>query len=175
MRPALVIPAMLAVAMVSAAQPKKTARPMTVPIQVMAPFSVGPVSATPASLSFQAADPDGGPVTAGPATLTWTIDSGTGNRNWVLTVQSGSPTLTGCNGTLPVSAVTVACGSVGGPGGCSGAFSLSTAPQQIASGNQRGGTRTYTVTVNFLFTDSWRYVADVTSCSTTLIYAVTAL
>jgi hypothetical protein len=81
---------------------------------------------------------------------------------------------------VPVSAIRVACSSAdvsggAGTGVCAPAFSLSQVPQVLAQGNQGNNTRTYTVGVNFSFTDSWRYIAsNGPSCSLTLTYTIVA-
>jgi len=142
--------------------------------------TVGLLSASPASLSFTASNPDAGVVSgSSPASLTFNVSSGDHNKTWTLSVQSDSSTFDGCP-TIPVTAVQVSCGtaSVGGSGGtagCSGPFPLSTSPQQIAGGAQADGvgSNSYAVSINFTLAESWRYVAN-PSCSTTLTYTVNA-
>jgi hypothetical protein len=140
--------------------------------------TVGSVSATPSTISFQATNPDSGIVSgSSPGSLTWMVLAGTHLQNWTLSVQAGSNTFVGCP-TIPTSAIQVNCGSatvsgVGGTGTCSGSFPLSTTPQQIAGGAEGDGTNSYTVLVNFTLAESWRYVAD-SSCTITLTYSVNA-
>jgi len=137
------------------------------------------LSASPASLSFQATNPDAGAVpAASPASLAFTISSGSHLNTWALSVQAGAGNFDGCP-TVPVAAVQVSCGtaSVGGAGGtasCRGSFPLSTSPQQVAGGMQAdNGPNSYAVSINFTLAESWRYVAN-PSCSTTLTYSVNA-
>jgi hypothetical protein len=137
------------------------------------------LSAIPSTISFSAANPDGGFVFGSSvATLNWSVQSGSTLQPWTVSVQSGSPTFAGC-ATVPVSAVSVACesASVGGGGGtglCGGTFTLSTSAQQIAGGAQGNGTQSYTVRVNYMLAESWRYIAN-PSCNLTLTYTVNAL
>jgi len=97
-------------------------------------------------------------------------------QNWTLTAQAGAASFTGC-ATVPASAVTVTCASTsvtggGGTGSCSGSFTLSSSPQQVAGGLEGNS---YTVTLNFKLTDRWRYIAATTpSCTLTLTYTVNA-
>lgn len=157
----------------------KKPRPVLPAAPVPPPTStVGTVTASPATIGFQASDPDLVAVAgSAPATITWNVTGGSSGRNWTLTVQADAASFLGC-GQLPVSAATVACSSAsvsggGGSGTCSAAFPLSAGPQQVAGGLQGNGNRTYTVTINFSLADSWRYVAA-PSCALTLTYIVTA-
>lgn len=139
--------------------------------------TVGFVSALPASLSFQASNPDAGAVSgSSPSSLSFSVLSGSHANNWTLSVQADSSSFDGCP-TIPVAAVQVSCGTTsvgtGGTGTCSGSFPLSTSLQQVAGGAQADGTNTYTVSINFTLAESWRYVAN-PSCSTTLTYSVYA-
>jgi hypothetical protein len=155
-------------------QPKpRRAEVITEPIPLS---SISNLSAVPGTIGFNSSDPDTGPVAGGtPATVSWTVHQGNNNQNWTLSVQSGSASFTGC-GTVPVSAVTVACTSAvvggGGTGACNPPFSLSTSPQQVAGGKESGpGNRSYVVTLTFTFSDSWRYVAARNpACTLTLTY-----
>ena len=142
--------------------------------------TVGTVTATPSTISFNATDPDLGSVAGNsPATVSWDATAGNNSNNWTLTVQAAATSFTGC-GTVPVGAVTVACSSAsvsagGGTGVCSGAFPLSTLSQQVAGGKEGNGTRSYTVNINFTLTDRWRYVAALSPpCTITLTYTVNA-
>jgi len=140
--------------------------------------TVGSVSASPGTISFQASNPDQGAVSgSSPGSLTWMVLSGSHLQNWTLSVQAGSSSFVGCP-TIPISAVQVNCGSAtvsggAGTGACSGSFPLSTTPQQIAGGAEGDGTNSYTVTTNFTLAESWRYVAN-SSCTITLTYSVNA-
>ena len=135
------------------------------------------LSATPGTISFQAANPDSGQVSgSSPARLTWNVSRGSHLQHWTLSVQSGSSSFTGCP-TVPASAVQVSCSSAsasrGGTGVCGGSFPLSTSPQQIAGGAEGEVTSSYSVSLNFTLAESWRYVANST-CSINLSYSVSA-
>jgi hypothetical protein len=140
--------------------------------------TLGAVSATPGTISFQAANPDGGAVSgSAPGNVTWMVLSGSHLQNWSLSVQAGSSTFTGCP-TIPISAIHVSCGSASvsggsGTGACSGSFPLSTTAQQVAGGAEGDGTKSYSVSVNFTLAESWRYVAN-SGCIITLTYSVNA-
>ena len=147
---------------------------------LMAQTRLGPIIATPAAIRFTATDPDQGAVAGTPATITWTASGGSPFRTWSISVWADRSTLNGC-GTVPTSAIRVSCSSATVSGGlgngvCAAPFSLSGTPQLVASG--REGlffTFSYTVNVNFSFTDSWRYIAsNGPSCSLTLTYSVNA-
>ncbi len=140
--------------------------------------TLGPILATPATISFSATDPDlGSAAGSATSTVTWSILNGRDNKQtWTLTAQAGGASFTGC-ATIPASAVTVTCASTsvtggGGTGSCSGPVALSTSPQQVAGGLEGND---YTVTLNFRLTDRWRYVAATApSCTLTLTYTVNA-
>jgi hypothetical protein len=146
---------------------------------LMAQSQLGPIIATPAAIQFTATDPDQGAVAGTPAIITWVTTKGSNKRIWSIFVNADRSTLNGC-GTVPTSAIRVSCSSATVPGGgghgtCAAPFSLSGTPQLVAGGLQGSSTRTYTVNVNFSFTDSWRYIAsNGPSCSLTLTYSVTA-
>ncbi len=134
---------------------------------------------TPSNISFSATDPDF-PTVAGsaPSTATFNLLGGAPSRIWTLSVQASGSTFSGCT-TVPVSAVTVTCSSavvsnVGGSTGsatCSPSASLSTTPQQVASGKEGTAGDFYTITTNFTLTDSWKYIAATTpTCPITLTY-----
>ena len=137
------------------------------------------LSATPGTISFQAANPDAGQVSgSSPGSLTWNVSSGSRLQHWTLSVQSGTSSFLGCP-TVPASAVQVSCGSASAPAGaggtavCGGSFPLSTSPQQIAGGAEGDGTGSYSVWVNFALAESWRYVAN-SACSINLSYTISA-
>ena len=132
------------------------------------------LTASPGTITFTSSDPDAGPVSGSTATVTWIVTNGSKNNNWTLSVSVGSPTLTNC-GTVPASAIRVTCARAsvggGGSGSCRPAFDLSTTPQTVASGQEGNNTRTYTVTINYSFTDQWKYIAAVSpACAATLTY-----
>jgi hypothetical protein len=140
--------------------------------------TVASLLASPGTINFQANNPDLVMVAASsPATVTWVVTGGHAASQWNLAVQSGSSSITGCP-TVPLSAVRVTCASASvsggaGTGSCSGAFDLSTSPQQIAAGQQGDGNNNYSVSINFALAESWRYVAN-PSCTFTLTYSVNA-
>jgi hypothetical protein len=134
------------------------------------------MSATPATVSFLATDPDLGAVTGTASTVTWSAVGGLLTNTWTLTVQAGVTSFSGCS-TVPVSAVTVTCtsasatGILAGTGVCAAAFPLSTSPHQIASGTEGSVSGAYTVNITFTLTDMWKYVAAVSpACTLTLTY-----
>jgi len=136
------------------------------------------LNVSPATITFTTTNnPSATPLVAAsqPATLTWTANSFLDNNNWTLTVQAGAASFASCPG-VPVSAVTVTCTAasltgLGGSAKCSGAFPLSTTPQQIAGGAIGIFTYNYSVTVNFTLADSWKYIAEQNpACSLSLNY-----
>ena len=140
--------------------------------------TLGSVSATPGTISFQATNPDLATVSgSSPASLTWIVLSGSHLQNWTLSVQAGSSAFVG-GPTIPISAVRVNCSTAtvsggAGTGACSGSFPLSTIAQQIAGGAEGDGTNSYSVSLNFTLAESWRYVAN-SACTITLTYSVNA-
>jgi hypothetical protein len=145
-------------------------------------WALGTVSsflATPGTIGFSALNPDSGPVSgSSAATLSWSVQSGSHLQNWTVSAQASASAFTGCS-TVPVSAVSVSCASAsvgggGGSGSCSGASTLSTVAQQVATGAEGDGTQSYTVQINYALAESWRYVAN-SSCTLTLTYTVNAL
>jgi hypothetical protein len=134
------------------------------------------VSATPGTISFTATDPDLGAVSgSSAATISWTTSSGSPSQTWTLTVQAASSSFASCS-TVPASAVTATCTSVveGKSGNCGSAVTLSTVPQQVASGKEDNASNTpYTVTISFTLADSWSFIAN-PSCSLSLTYTVVA-
>ena len=160
-------------------QPRR-ARAVAITPPFVAAGAVGTITASPSTITFTATDPDLGSVSgSSPATVSWTVSGGNNNNNWTLTVQAVGTSFSGC-GTVPASAVTVACSSAtvsggSGTGVCSGAFQLSTVPQQAAGGNEGNGSRSYTATLNYTLVDSWRRVAALSPpCTLTLTYTVNA-
>src|SRR5579884_4434600 len=75
-------------------------------------ITLGAVSASPATISFTATDPDLGSV-AGSATssVRWTTTNGSASRTWDAAVSASTASFTNC-GTVPVSAVKVTCTAV---------------------------------------------------------------
>jgi hypothetical protein len=140
--------------------------------------TLGSLSATPGTLSFQASNPDAAMVAgSSPGSLTWRLLSGSHLQNWTLSVQAGSSSFAGCP-TIPVSAVQVSCSTAhvsggGGTGACGGSFPLSTTLQQSAGGLEGDGTNSYSISMNFTLAESWRYIAN-PSCTISITYTVNA-
>ena len=156
------------------AQPTAKVSPATVSPK-LGFTTISNTTITPASITFSATDPTNRPVVSGSsaAVVSWTT-TGSFFGTWNLAV-SAPASFTSCP-TIPISAVTVSCGSVtGGTGGaCGGSSALSTAGVQMASGTQ--GlllAANYSVNLNFTLQDSWKYIAS-SSCSLTLTYTITA-
>lgn len=147
-------------------------------VLLWAATSLGPITATPPTVSFRSSDPDAGPVAGTPVTVTWTAYGGSRNRTWNITVRANSSTLSNC-ATVPSSAIRARCTSAtvtsGGSGSCSQAFPLGISGQQVAGGNEGQQTGDYTVNITYEFTDSWKYKgATSPACSLNLTYVVTA-
>lgn len=138
-----------------------------------------PLAVTPATLTFNATDPDLGPFTTS-GTATWALALSLLSNNWTLTVRANSSSFTNCS-QVPVSAVTITCvsvtnGGVGAPGTCNGAFTLSTSNQQIASGPELlTALASYTVNISYKLADSWQFIAAVSpACTLSLSYTLNA-
>ena len=141
--------------------------------------TLGPITASPSTISFSATDPDVVPNVSGnsAATVSWSITSGgSPSQTWTLTVQAPVSSFSSCS-TVPVSAVTVRCASAsvtggGGSGSCRPAFTRSTSPQTVASGKEGNN---HTVTINFNLADTWKCVAAQSpACTSTITYTVNA-
>jgi len=137
--------------------------------------SISNAAAAPSAITFPASNPTGSPVVAGSSSVvvSWTT-TGTFLGSWNLAV-SAPASFSSCP-WIPVSAVTVSCGSVtGGSGGtCGGSAALTTGAAQIASGTEGLLVATnYSVSLNFTLQDSWKYIAS-TSCSLSVSYTITA-
>jgi hypothetical protein len=131
------------------------------------------IYASPGSIGFVAPDPDTPPAPV-PATLTWKTHGG--GPDYSVTVQAGASHFENCPG-VPVSAVRVACVSIDQPGegACAPPFPLSASPRLLATGPQKPGNRTFTISLTFTFADRWRYVAALSPlCSLSLTYVVNA-
>jgi len=151
---------------------------IVVPAERVLPMAttLSAISASPATISFTATDPDLGPFAGNSsATVSWSTSGGSAGSTWTLKVQASAATFASC-GTVPTSAVKATCTGVAGgsAGTCGAAVNLSTSAQQVASGNEASGAgKAYSVTLNFSLADSWSYIAN-SSCSLTLTYTVTA-
>ncbi len=141
------------------------------------------ISVVPANINFNATDPDFPSVSgSSAATGTFSMTGGAPSRNWTFSVQAGASNFTGCT-TVPASAVTVTCSSAtnsnsGGSAGtavCSAPFSLSTTAQQVAGGREGSSSDSYTITINYTLTDSWKFIAATApTCPITLTYTADA-
>jgi hypothetical protein len=140
------------------------------------------MSATPTTIQFTANNPGSAVAGNSSATVGWTTTGSANGNTWTLSVYANSATFTGC-AIVPASAVGVSCssasvtnktGSASATCQSGGPFPLpSTAPgQQVASGDE-GKSGTFTVVLNYQFTDSWQYIAN-TSCPLTITYTVNA-
>jgi hypothetical protein len=139
----------------------------------IAPATISGLTATPATVTFAATDPDLSPFGGTAATVTWSALLGLPTNTWMLSVQAGASAFSG-DATVPVSAVTVTCSSasasgLGGTATCMGPFTLSTSSHVVASGAEGLLTGNYTVHIAFSFADSWKYVAT-PACTLTLTY-----
>ena len=134
---------------------------------------------TPGSVVFTATDPDVPAVGPSSSAATWNIASGSPSKNWQITVQASTSSLTNCP-RVPVSAIRANCtgASVSGSGGsatCAPAFNLSITPQILASGKQALNTASYSTNLELSFTDGWGYPAATSPpCSISLTYTVIA-
>ena len=142
--------------------------------------SITSFTALPSTITFTSSDPDVGAT--GSAVLTVNVGGAASGHPWTVTVQASSSTLTNC-ASVPVSAIKASCSGVvvSGTGGtlptgsCSAPFSLSTVATQLAGGTQGNKNETYTINVNYPFTDNWQYPgASSPACSLTLSYTVAA-
>ena len=136
------------------------------------------VNVSPATLTFDATNPDLAPAVAAHAnaTVSWQNRSSIPGR-WDLMVRADSASFTNCP-RIPVSAVTVSCVSAvtntASSGNCRPGFALSTSPERIAGGNQTGATFSYSVALSFTLADNWRNIAESSSpCSLSLSYTAT--
>ena len=164
----------LAVALAAGPPAPVTSKPRVATVAPRATASIT-LSVTPATISFQATDPDS-PADPGSsaAVVKWTSNS-TVLRQWSLSVQPSATSFQGCP-TVPVSAVTVTCtqatnATLFGNGACSAPAALTTSPQTVASGNEGLGSGAYEVDLTFTLTDSWKYIANSSpQCTLTVTY-----
>jgi len=135
------------------------------------------VTATPATISFAATNPDA-PAVAGNATasITWQ-STGQAHLPWNLSIQSDGVNFLNCP-LIPVSAIAVSCSRAavtggGGSGVCSATAPISASPRVVASGEQSVSNASYQVNLNFTLSDSWKYIAQLSpSCTLSLTYTV---
>jgi hypothetical protein len=141
------------------------------PLSTISSFAV-----VPAALQIRSDDPDASPAPV-VTTVTWQAQKGAKDAIWKLTIRAGAGSFTNC-GSVPISAVRVACSTISGGGGggastCNAPFALSGAPQQVAGGNDRPGNRRYAVTLLLSFSDKWKYTSSLgTACSLDLVYSL---
>ena len=142
-------------------------------------LSIINLSATPSTLTLTSSDPSA--TSTKQATVSFTIKGSPKNKAWTVSVQSTSSSFTNC-ASVPASAVSVQCSNVGitgggylGTGACGSSFPLSTSLTQLAGGLQGDADQNYTVLINYVLTDAWRYPgANSPTCSLTLNYTVFA-
>jgi hypothetical protein len=172
MSAAIPIALLAAMATGSPVIPRLTTRSAAQPAMQAGNFTL---TATPATITFNATNPGTAPVVAGSATasITWQVLSG--GNTWSLKVQANAPAFANCP-TVPISAVTVSCASassgvLGGTATCAGSFPLSTTPVQVAGGAEGLISYNYSVTINFTLADRWKYIAETNpACSISLTY-----
>jgi len=182
MSPRFPLVMMLMATSLLAGQATKSGQKTAFSLQALA-TSVTSMTATPSTISFSATDPDLGPYSGNSAaTVVFALSGGKTTKAWSVTVTAGTSTFSGCT-TIPTSSVKASCASVAvnnssgtaGTGTCSAAGTLSTTALTVATGKEGSLTDTYTITINFLFTDSWTYIAKTSpTCPLTLTYSLTA-
>jgi hypothetical protein len=133
--------------------------------------------ASPGTINFTANLPGSSIAGSSTASETWNVINASNNDLWTLKVGAAASSFPGC-ATVPTSAVTLSCTSLtmnvgtGQSGGTctTGTFTLSTTPQQVASGKEGPGTNKFTAVLTYNFADSWKYVAN--TCPLTITYTV---
>ena len=135
---------------------------------------------TPATITFLGTDPDSPTLTV-PVTVAFRTTGGQVTNNWSLSVQAASgPNMINCPSTIPIDKIEVSCVNAIADDGaaaanCAAPFNLSTGLQTISSGMEgAGNARPYETVINFIFQDSWRYIATDTSCTVNLNYQIIA-
>jgi len=141
--------------------------------------SVSNLVPSPGSLPIFSSVPGG--VVTNTATTSWTINLGALLlSNWSLAVSATAPACM----NAPLSAITVRCTAITDTGitllsshSCAGQFNLSTAPQIVATGQDTlailNGHRS--VTIDYTFSDQWKYYATSGPCNVSLNYTLTSL
>lgn len=154
------------------------------PVPFLIPV-IDTLSASPSSIVLTSSDPDTA-VTATGSVVARVAFASLG-KAWDIKVQASSTSLTNCS-SVPASAITVSCSSVGTSGGllfgpngsCRPSFTLSTIPTTLASGTQGDGGLIlfpdhYTIQTTFSFADGWQYAgASSPACGVTLVYTINA-
>jgi hypothetical protein len=128
--------------------------------------------ATPATITFQATNPDNPLVAGNSAATVYAFYNASKAQAWNISVQASAAKFTNCS-TVPASAVTVTCSSVSGgaKASCGTAVNLSTTSQIVASGTEAAGQTLYNVNLTFTLTDSWKYIAELSpQCTVSLTY-----
>ena len=139
--------------------------------------SVSLLSVSPSTLSFPSSLPNNTVSSSG--TATWTINLGAALLStWTLGVSAATPACT----NAPLSSITVRCTAITDVGigvvshSCSAATTLTSTAQTIASGFDLlailNGHRT--VSVQYSFSDLWKYTASTNPCNVTLTYVLTS-
>ena len=160
----------------------RAAEPPTKKIVVLprAAARVEEFTATPGSVTFQAADPDAGFALNSTVTVVqWRITNGKDKDGWVLLASANAATFDGCP-TIPVEAVTVTCTSAtalgsAATGTCAAPVKLAHSPVQIAGGQQGDKDHQYIVTLTMRLEDKWSYIATAgATCGISLTYSLNA-
>jgi hypothetical protein len=143
-------------------------------------FTVSTFALSPSTLSFSATTPNS--TASSTATATWNLSLALlSTSTWTLTVSGTAPSCT----TAPLSSVAVRCTSITDTGfslgtgthTCSTQFNLSSTAQTVALGADiaavsLSGHRT--VTVQFTFSDTFKYTETSTPCNISIAYVLTA-
>jgi hypothetical protein len=137
---------------------------------------------TPATMSFQATDPDQGGPAPQNSTVVWRLENTAVQRPWTLYVQAESASMSGCS-SIPASALTAACTSATHDSGnnsakmyCTAApIPISTSRAVVAYGNQGNRDHNALVGIAVSMADSWRYQAALSpACTISLRYTLDA-
>ena len=140
--------------------------------------SVSALTVAPGTLSFPSSTPTTNVTVNG--TATWTINLGFSLlSSWTLGVSAAAPTCT----NAPLSAITVHCLSINDSGiglvvhNCGSSVTMSTLPQTVASGVDAllivNGTRS--VSIQYSFSDLWKYTASTIPCTFNLSYVLNSM
>ncbi len=136
------------------------------------------ISVSPSTLAFTSSNPNA--TDTKQAILLFRIHAGK-DKAWDVKVSASSATLVNCP-LVPTSSITVQCASVGivgggniGTGACASQFSLSTTPTTTAAGITGDGDQDYTIPIDFIFADKWKYPGATSACTLTATYTINAV
>jgi hypothetical protein len=136
------------------------------------------MSVAPGSLTFSGTDPDLVGISASSQiTVNFTMSGGKNKNEWSLDVWASAATFTSCP-LVEDHAITITCTEArvgytgnGGTASCSGPVNLTTSAATLASGKEdSGNNRPFSVTLNAMLNDRWRFTATTTPCTLTLNY-----